>query len=490
MRDLIAETRELLVTLDERKARNQDRGTPFMPVGKKKVAPGAKTKPSSEPANHVAAKAKPGPSGKKGLRDPAEIGDERDWANGRFKKTKDGWIRVPKKGDAKGGGDEKPTAKGAAEKPEASKKSTATVVADKGGDEKKGGDGKKKPETTAAAKDAKGGDAKGDKKKKGKKPESIFGDDEEPEDEEKTAKQKEKRAKVTAKLKKEEPAVVKAFDNAWKAACATYNNPGTVERLTNDFGAKLKKEAGETGKMMRTALKVCLPGVHTSPEERKQFAHQFLDIAKGVALGAMMMTPVGVLGIGLVAMGFRLDKVFDQLLDKPLRHATEKVFGEEYGILPSSFYSPLEDPEDAQRALDKDKESKAARGAKGEEKPKGKKLKAKKPAGPKHEWAHEEDGDIDPEEGEEEESDDIDMDHLQDAAKQQGTEMLTKAFQAVLGELAKMKPDPDDLVDALMDAGMKEDQIDGLLKYAKMAKGSAAVSEAVSDLRKLSFLRG
>jgi len=121
--------------------------------------------------------------------------------------------------------------------------------------------------------------------------------------------------------------------------------PEARKELKDHIVKSVKRETAETKQMLGTYGKA-LKGQKVSPEDRKQAIHQTVDLIKT----AMTAAAVAHLFAGgalkaIATLTSPIDEVIAMGIDGPLRKATEKVFGQAHGLLPSAFYEGVESPD-------------------------------------------------------------------------------------------------------------------------------------------------
>lgn len=129
-------------------------------------------------------------------------------------------------------------------------------------------------------------------------------------------------------------AVVGPFQEAWKLATKKEARAAFKKKM----GKAIRKETEETKHMVGTIRRV-LRGEKISKEDRDKAIHQFVDLAKTVAVGAMVgHVFAGGLAKALATLASPADEMVGIAIDRPLRKITKKLFGKAHGILPSAFY--------------------------------------------------------------------------------------------------------------------------------------------------------
>jgi hypothetical protein len=107
----------------------------------------------------------------------------------------------------------------------------------------------------------------------------------------------------------------------------------------------IKKEVAETKRMVGTIGRA-LKGEKISADDRHHAIHQAADLVK-TAMMTMAVTHIfaGGLAQALATLASPADEIVGMAIDKPIRAATLKVFGQAHGLLPSAFYEGVENPD-------------------------------------------------------------------------------------------------------------------------------------------------
>lgn len=358
--------------------------------------------------------------------EPAKVGEKRKWKRGEMQKTKDGWQRIPGSGPTPGGRPAPPSAKAKpAPAAKGAKPASNSPPAPASATAKKPKPAETRP--PKADKPQKDPEAPADTGR----PEDVLTPPEDPPEHDKA-----KKEVADGLMKHQGGKILKSVKGVWKKAQGNWKKTEFRQAATENFMSKVGAEVGETVKMTWTFAKMLLPGVSTTDAERKDAFRQVFDLAKTAFL-ASNAVPLGITGAAMAVVGISPGKMFDALLDKPLRAATKIAFGEESGILPSRFYAGLD----------------------AEKKPAGKPKAPKKPK-EQTEWTSNGQDINEPAPG-----DDIDLDAMIQGSTEEAQQMLQSVFEKIMDVMGTMEPDDEDVADALVKAGLSKEDLAELTKW-------------------------